>query len=84
MSAVFELKVGDPDAPKIAFRHTGLDTYAVRSPPTLTGSDCAAGCASSRLFFAEDEEEDEEEEEEEGEGEGEEEEDEVVVEPRIG
>ena len=45
--------VGDPEAPKSAFRHTGLDTYAVRSPPTLTASDCATGCCTATTPFKE-------------------------------
>ena len=81
LSDGFALKVGDPDAPKRAFRHTGLDTYAVRSLLTLTWSGCAAGCTSTRLFF--DDEVDGEEGEEIGGGE-EDEEAGVVVEPRIG
>ena len=71
MSDGFALKVGDPDAPKRAFRHTGLDTYAVRSPLLLIGSDCAAACPSI------------DDDEEEG-GRGVEAEGRVVVEPRIG
>ena len=78
LSDDFALKVGDPDAPKRAFRHTGLDTYAVRSLLTPTWSGCAAGCTSTRVFFDDDDEEVEigggEEDEEAG----------VVVEPRIG